>query len=178
MTGTDNIVFDTATPLSGKAPTSLNSFSCPLIWNLATPGTAPFSSTGYLTCTVTPSPVTVTGSSTSAAVSIIALTTTAQVQVKSTMTLAALWGMPLLVLLGWFGSRKSPRRNFLRFIGAILLLAAASYTVTGCGGSYTTTGSATPPSGKLANGNYLVQVVGLDQNGASYSAVVPLNVVP
>jgi len=178
VTGTDNIVFDTATPLSGKAPTSLNSFSCPLIWNLATPGTAPFSSTGYLTCTVTPSPVTVTGSSTSAAVSIIALTTTAQVQVKSTMTLAALWGMPLLVLLGWFGSRKSPRRNFLRFIGAILLLAAASYTVTGCGGSYTTTGSATPPSGKLANGNYLVQVVGLDQNGASYSAVVPLNVVP
>jgi hypothetical protein len=89
------------------------------------------------------------------------------------MSMAAFLGVPLLALMGWVGSRKSPRRNFFRFLGLILLLVGVSYA-SGCGGSFTST--STPTTSGINAGNYLVQVVGTDQNGIPYYAVIPLDV--
>jgi hypothetical protein len=91
------------------------------------------------------------------------------------VSLAALLGIPLLALMGWFGNRKSPRRNFFRFIGLILMMVGVTYAVTGCGGSFKQTGSQPSNSG-LGVGTYLVQVVATDQAGNKYFAVVPLTV--
>jgi hypothetical protein len=94
--------------------------------------------------------------------------------------LAAFLGIPLLALVGWFGSRKSQRRNLFRFIGLILLLVGASYAASGCGGSFTQTGGE-PSTGGLGQGNYLVEVIAYDgakQTGNPYYAVVPLTVNP
>jgi hypothetical protein len=76
--------------------------------------------------------------------------------------------------MGWIGSRKSPRRNFFRFIGLVLMTVIASYAATGCGGSFNPTKVNT--SSSVQPGNYLVQVVATDQNGNNYYAVVPLTV--
>jgi hypothetical protein len=87
--------------------------------------------------------------------------------------MAAFLGIPLFALMGWVGSRKSPRKNFFRFLGLILLLVGVSYA-SGCGGSFTSTSKST--SSGIAPGSYLVQVVGTDQNGNKYYAAVPLDV--
>jgi hypothetical protein len=79
--------------------------------------------------------------------------------------------------MGWVGSRKSSRKNFFRFIGLILLIVAASYAATGCGGSFTRPTSSVPTGFSLGAGNYYVQVIATDQNGVSqYYAVVPMTV--
>jgi hypothetical protein len=82
-------------------------------------------------------------------------------------------GIPLFALMGWVGSRKSPRKNFFRFLGLILLLVGVSYA-SGCGGSFTSTSKSTNTG--IAPGSYLVQVVATDQNGNKYYAAVPLDV--
>jgi hypothetical protein len=91
--------------------------------------------------------------------------------------MAAFLGIPLFALMGWVGSRKSPRKNFFRFLGLILLLAGVSYA-SGCGGSFTSTSTTTGKSTGtgIAPGSYLLQVVGTDQNGNTYYAVVPVTV--
>ncbi len=174
VAATQSAVFNTATPPSGQAPTTLSSFKCGTLVNVATGSEV--ASTG-LTCTGPSGGVTVPAGAQSVTVSITITdtgSTTAQMQRSSTVSMAALLGIPLLALVGWFGSRKSPRKNFFRFLGLILLILGLSYA-TGCGGSFTSTG--TPPSsGGIAPGSYLVQVVATDQNGANYYAVVPLTV--
>lgn len=100
-------------------------------------------------------------------------TATSQLQRSNTISMAAFIGVPLLALMGWVGSRKSPRKNFFRFLGLILMLVGASYA-TGCGGSFTSSSRST--STGVPAGNYLVQVVGTDQSGNSYYGVVPLDV--
>jgi hypothetical protein len=183
VAGTESVTFNTATPPSGKAPTTLTTFSCPNFYVSSLSAASAtltvgheYSTSGYLTCSFGSPSVSVSSSQTGVTVSITALSTVAQVQVGGTFRLAALWGLPLLVLMGWFGSRKSPRRSWVRFLGAILLLVAASFAVTGCGGSFTA--PPTPAGGVLPQGTYLVQVVGLDQNNVTYTAVVPLTVLP
>jgi hypothetical protein len=98
---------------------------------------------------------------------------TAELRRSGTMSLATLLGVPLLALMGWVGSRKSPRRNFFRFLGLILLLVGVSYA-SGCGGSFTS--SSTTTTSGIGPGSYLVQVVGTDQNGSNYYAAIPLDV--
>jgi hypothetical protein len=92
---------------------------------------------------------------------------------SSNIYAAAFLGIPLFALLGWVGSRKSPRRNLFRFIGLMLLIVGMSYA-TGCGGSFTRPPA--QPTGGTVAGNYLIQVVATDQAGAKYYAVVPLTV--
>jgi hypothetical protein len=94
-------------------------------------------------------------------------------QRSSAITLAAFLGVPFLALMGWVGSRKSPRRNFFRFLGLILLMVGLSYA-TGCGAGFTP--PAQPPGSAINAGSYYVQVVAMDQNGVQYYAVVPLTV--
>ena len=116
----------------------------------------------------------ISGGTTTVAVSISTSgTTTAQLQRSNTISIAAFLGVPLLALMGWVRSRKSPRKSFLRFLGLILLLVGASYA-TGCGGSFTSSSRST--STGVPAGNYLVQVIGTDQSGNSYYGVIPLDV--
>jgi hypothetical protein len=167
--GTETASFDTATPPSGIAPTSLSGITCGAVINTANGAQI---AAGQVTCSSSSASVTVTGTQTSVPVTIATLgATTAQLRRSSTIFAAAFMGIPLFALLGWFGSRKSPRRNFFRFIGLILLTVCLSYA-TGCGGSFTR--PPPPGSGGIAAGSYLVQVVATDQNGAKYYAVVPL----
>jgi hypothetical protein len=99
---------------------------------------------------------------------------------SASMYAAAVFGVPVLALLGWFSRKKSPRRTLYRFLSLIVLLLGISYA-TGCGGSYH---SSTPPtSGGIPSGSYLVQVVatGTPKGAADsnkYYAVVPLEVAP
>ncbi len=168
-TGTANALFDTAAAPAGA---KLQTFACGVIVPFVNgvPGT-PLAGTGYLTCT---GPATaVTGFQTPVPISISPVVKTAQLQRSSSIALAAFLGVPFLALLGWVGSRKSPRRNFFRFLGLILLIVGLSYA-TGCGTGFippTTTGGSVIPAG-----SYYVQVVATDGSGAAYYAVVPLTV--
>jgi hypothetical protein len=171
--GTETVNFNTTTvPASLRNPT-LVSFSCVTVWNLTAKTLLTASQIAGLTCTG-PASVAITGGSTPAAISISTLgATTAMLRASSTISMAAFLGLPLFALMGWVGSRKSPRKNFFRFLGLILLLVGVSYA-SGCGGSFTSTSKST--SNGIAPGSYLVQVVGTDQNGNKYYAVVPLDV--
>jgi hypothetical protein len=152
---------------------TLVSFSCVTVWNLTAKTLLTASQIAGLTCTG-PASVAITGGSTPAAISISTLgATTAMLRASSTISMAAFLGLPLFALMGWVGSRKSPRKNFFRFLGLILLLVGVSYA-SGCGGSFTSTSKST--SSGIAPGSYLVQVVGTDQNGNKYYAAVPLDV--
>jgi len=172
-TGIANVVFDTATPASGIAPTTLSGFACgsivPFVNGVAG---APLTGSGLLTCTGPAT--TVTGSQTTVPISITPVEKTAQLQRSSTITLAAFLGVPFLALLGWVGGRKSPRKNFFRFIGMILLLVVGLSYATGCGTGYTP--PTVPPGSVIPVGSYYVQVVATDQNNVQYFAVVPLTV--
>jgi hypothetical protein len=167
--GTENAYFDTATPPSGVAPTTLGSFACGTIINVST-GSAV--TTGGLSCTGPSGGVGVTGVQTQVPITITALlTASSQLQRASSLYLAAFFGIPIFALVGWVGSRKSPRRNFFRFLGLIVLMVGISF-VSSCGGSFNR--STTTTSTGIAAGAYLVQVVGKDQNSVKYYAVVPL----
>jgi hypothetical protein len=149
------------------------SFACGTVWNLTTKTQLSVSQIDGLKCTG-PASVAVTGGTTSVAITIsTASSTTALLHGSSPVSLAAFLGLPLFALMGWVGSRKSPRKNFFRFLGVILLLVGVSYA-SGCGGSFTSTSKSTNTG--IAPNSYLVQVVGTDQNGNMYYAAVPLDV--
>ena len=170
--GTENVNFNTPTPPAG-ATTKLISFTCGAVVNTADGSQV---ATTNVSCSGPSSGVAVTGPITPVPIVISTVgSATAQLQRPGSISMAAFLGIPLLALMGWVGSRKSPRKNFLRFLGLILLLVGVSYA-TGCGGSFTTTVSTKSPANGLAPGNYLVQLVAADQNGNAYYAVVPLDV--
>jgi hypothetical protein len=175
-TGTENPVFNTAGATSGS---KLLSFACGKVFTAAGVSVPNPSSAPVVTCTGPTGGVTVGSAGlTTVPIQISLATTVAQLNRSNTASLAALLGIPLLALMGWFGSRKSPRRNFFRFIGLIVLMVGASYAATGCGGSFTQTGGL-PSNGGLPVGSYLVQVIaygGSNQTGNQYYAVVPLTV--
>jgi hypothetical protein len=178
---TASALFNTA---AATSQTTLTSFACNLIWDQSTTVDKAFScldakNNPFVTITGPTGGVTVTPPS-----QLIELTATfsatatmAAVEKSSTIYAAAFLGIPLFALVGWFGSRKSPRRNFFRFLGLILLFAGISYA-TGCGGNGFVRPSSPTSTGGLTHGNYLVQVVAYDQNDTGktkpYYAVVPL----
>jgi hypothetical protein len=172
--GQENVSFNT---FSAPQADTLTAIACGMVVPIVN-GTAgsPLSSPGVTCTSQIPSggvPV-ISGGVTTVAVSIsTAGATTAQLQRSNTISMAAFLGVPLLALMGWVGSRKSPRKNFFRFLGLILLLVGASYA-TGCGGSFTSKSTST--STGIPAGNYLVQVVATDQNGNSYYGAIPLDV--
>ena len=171
--GQENVAFNT---FSAPQADTFSSVACgtvvPLVNGVA--GTA-VSNPGVSCTSTIPSggiPI-VSGGITTVAVSISTSTKTAGLVKSSNISLAAFLGVPLLALMGWVGSRKSPRKNFFRFLGLLLLLVGVSYA-SGCGGSFTS--SSTTTTTGIAAGNYLVQVVGTDQNGNSYYSAIPLDV--
>jgi hypothetical protein len=100
---------------------------------------------------------------------------TAQIQRPNHIYAAAFLGIPILALMGCFGRKNSPRKNFFRYLGLILLLVGVSYT-TGCGRGFTWP----PPQGNqggLDPGDYLIQVTATDQTGTQkYYAALQLHV--
>ncbi|MGA2169340.1 MAG: Ig-like domain repeat protein [Terracidiphilus sp.] len=171
---TENVLFNTA---AAPASTTLVSFTCGTVLDVTTGkqiASSLISCTGP-TAGVTVGNVAADPNETSVPITIAVSTATAQLERSSTIYAGLFLGMPLVALMGWIGSRKSPRKNFFRFIGLILMIAIASYAATGCGGSFTkpppiTTTYAVQP------GYYLVQVIATDKNGNQYYAVVPLTV--
>ncbi len=174
VTGTVDVQFSTAT---GNSSDTLKTFACGNVEAIVSglPSGKPFASTGYLTCTGPSGGVALTVPSTSVQIAITPTAgVTAQLRRSGTMSLAAFLGLPLFALLGWAGTRKSPRRNFFRFLGLVLLMIGTSYAVSGCGNPPAAAGAA--PTSVLKPGSYDVQVIATDQNGAQYYAVVPLTV--
>jgi len=168
--GTENANFNTTTAPPGA---NLVSFACGIVWDLATKTQLSASQIDGLKCTG-PASVKITGASTPASITIsTSISTAALFRGNNTISMAAFLGIPLFALMGWVGSRKSPRKNFFRFLGLILLLVGVSYA-SGCGGSFTSTSKSTNTG--IGPGTYLVQVVGTDQNGNKYYAAVPLDV--
>jgi large repetitive protein len=181
--GVANAVFNTEAAASGS---SLVSYACGKVFStktgiIANPSSAPVVTCNGPTTTVGAGSNPPSSSLTTVPIQVsLASSATAQLHRSNTVSLAALLGVPLLALVGWLGSRKSPRRNFFRFIGLILLMVGVSYAVTGCGGSFTQTGSQVSSGGLGTNDSpYLVQVIAYDgpnQTGNEYFAVVPLTV--
>jgi hypothetical protein len=170
-TGAENVQFNTSTATG--TPT-LTTYSCPQLWNTATNAVFDNIASPLIVCTG-PGGTAVTGAATSAVVNITASSqTTALLARGSTLQLAGIFGLPVLVLLGWFGSRNSRRRNLFRLM--LLILVAAGFTyVSGCGGSSVTVQKpATAPG--TAPGSYLVQVTAKDSTGNLYYTTVPLTI--
>jgi hypothetical protein len=178
---TESLAFNTAPPAGQLPAASLNSFTCGQIFQEVTQGSStsfvPYTAGGFTCAAGVNSPTAITGNSTLAAITITVSggSTTAsasQAAPSASIASAAFWGVPFMALLVWLANRKSPRRNFFRFLGALLLMAGVLHTV-GCGGHFTP-----PPTvtGGPAVGTYLIQVVGTDSNGIQHDAVVPLTV--
>jgi hypothetical protein len=91
---------------------------------------------------------------------------------SSTLYAAAVFGLPFMALLGWFGSKRSPRRTLYRFLSMLLLMAGLSYA-TGCSSSVNHTVTTSTGQG-IGVGDYLVQVAGTGQSGNNYYAVMEL----
>jgi len=176
-TSANAVLFDTATLPSGTAPATLTlgTSPCGPIYDL-TAGTILKSTTvlcyGPSTATPTTNPQTTVGPITIIPVGAAAANSAAQR--SGDIYAAALLGIPILALLGWFGRMNSSRKNFFRFLGLILMLVGVS-CATGCGGSFTL--ASTGGGGGLTAGhNYLIQVTAQGDNGADYYAVVQLDV--
>jgi len=159
------VVFNTATPPSGTAPTTFVSIACTII--------SPVPTSGGVTCSTTDAlPLQVTGLLTTVPITITPSGSVAQLNRTSTIYAAAFLGLPLFALVGWFGSRKSPRKNLFRFLGMIVLLVGLSFTSGCAGGGFTQ--PPTPTANGIGPGTYVVQVVATDQAGQKYYAVIPL----
>jgi hypothetical protein len=152
-------VFDTAAVKTG----TLTTFSCGTI--------VPTPTAGHVACTGPSGGSNITAGSTTAGVTITLSSATAMNTQKSNgLYEASFLGIPILALVGWFASRRSPRRNFFRIVGLLLLALGLSY-VTACGGSFTR--PTPPPATGVTPGSYLVQVKASDGTN-SYYAIVPL----
>lgn len=167
---TENVEFNTVTTIGASSQPTLGNFTCNTVVS-ASGGTqinnaviCSGSSTPASGTDETPVSITIIASGTGGAASFRA-------ERSSGITAAAFLGVPILVLVGWLGRKKSPRENFIRFIALILMFVGVSY-VTSCGGNFKL--PSTPAAGGIPNGNYLIQMVATDQNKANYYAVVPL----
>ena len=172
-TGTQNVSF--LTP--GVTGINVASYSCPKIWDSVNKTMLDNTANSQIVCSGTTGSVSVSGSATLIPVSITAAAQGAKAQLEresGTSYLASLVGVPFFAIIAWFGTRRSSRKNLLRFFGLILTLIGISY-VTGCGGSFS--GSNPPTATGISAGSYLVQVVATDSSGANYYAEVPIVVV-
>jgi large repetitive protein len=168
-----SMVFNTAPPAGQTLAATLNTFACGTIVPVDINGTGTFTANEFA-CSGPSGTVPITGFSTTASVTIAvnATTTASLARPSGSVSAAAFWAVPLLALLAWVARRNSPRRNFFRFLGMLLLVVGLSNTI-GCGGSFTR-----PPvvTGGPPTGTYLIQVVASDSNLVNHYAVVPLTV--
>jgi large repetitive protein len=166
--GTQNLNFNTALAGGGD---SISTFGCGQIVDSAG---AVLPNTNLISCSGAAGQ-SVSGPSSSLSVTISTSPSKSALVASSSPTTyaAVVFGIPVLALLGWFGSRKSPRRSLYRFFSLMVLLFGLSYA-TGCGGSFHT--SAPPVPNGIQPGSYQVQVIATGTSGKNYYAVVPLQV--
>ena len=166
----------TAALAGGTDTISKSSYSCPNIWDVVNGKMLNNAKSDLVTCVGPPDSTTISGDSTAIQITIQAATMTAHNgQSSNTVYAATLFGVPVLALLGWFGSRKSTHRNLYRFLGLLVLLASFSFA-TGCGGRGFVPPQVTTPPG-IAPGTYIVQVIAQGASGNKYYAEVPITVV-
>jgi hypothetical protein len=172
---TENASFGTTPINSNTPPASLGSFQCMSIFNVATGALTTASASG-ITCTFPTASVNIAKGATTTPVPIMvsvgATASAAVAQRSGSIATAAFWAVPLFALLAWIGQRKSPRRNFFRFLGMLLLVIGLGHTI-GCGGSFN---RPILPSSSIPAGNYLIQVSGTGSDNNTYYAVVPVSV--
>ena len=170
---TESVAF--TTPVNGTV--TMKSFSCPHIWDATNKKMLDNSNSTLVVCGGPVGPISVTGSSTPISVSINTnpSSVSKNEQGSSPMYLASLLGMPIFAVIAWFGTRRSSRRNLLRFLGLVLVFIGLCYT-DGCGGgSFNTT--QLPQSSGIPAGSYQVQVIATDANGTNYYAQLPVTVL-
>ena len=171
----ETATFMSATGFTGTTTAPIT-YACGTVWNLTTLAVVPSSQYTGMVCEGSGwTPVSSTPTAT-ATVKIALSAQTAQLETSSSVSLAALLGIPLFALAGWVKGRKSSRRNFFRFLGLIVALVAGISYVTGCGGSFTAPQQLS--SSGLGTGSYLVQVIATDAATPAhqYYTVVPLSV--
>jgi hypothetical protein len=153
-------------------------YACFEVWQWNSTAYTQISVPSVMTCNGTGWTWSSTAFTGQATVTITLAPTQAMLERSSTVSLAALLGIPLFALVGWVKGRKSKssRKNFFRFLGLIVALAAGISYATGCGGNFSNT--ATNTTSGLAAGSYLVQVNATDSASHVYSAMVPLTVNP
>jgi predicted outer membrane repeat protein len=156
------------------ANVSLSGMSCPLIAGPTL--SAPITPTALsVACSLTPSSIASSSSIQNAAVTVTVSTgetTSANLQYKSTYLAAAMFGIPLLGLLGIMRRGRGFGTTIFRAF-LILSIVIGTFQLTGCGGSFTrppTLTGATPP------GSYSLLVQGTGSDNQSYQAVLELNV--
>ena len=163
------------------AGVSLSTLTCPWVFGSGLTGEVAASARG-ITCTFSPTTVPSTGSAQTATVT-VTITTTGTVTAQnntpvlgkgSSMLLAALFGLPVFLLMGFRRSRRAFVSNAVRMV-AIAALAIAAFSSLGCGGSlnFSSTqvqGGTTPPGAY----NLLIQGIGSDSN--KYQTVLSLNI--
>jgi hypothetical protein len=161
--GSTSAVFNTSNAPAGD---SLVSFSCPSV--LTPKGVAPSFVT---TCKGPSTPVAASGS-TSVPISVsFSAETTAALAHPAITIYAAAFAAPFLAVIAWFGSKKSGRRNFFRFLGMFLVMVGVA-SLIGCGGSFT--GPNIPVNKTITPGAYYIEVVAQDSSGNSYYTVIPV----
>lgn len=166
---TQNVSFNTTS-------TTLT-FSCPYLWSIDQQQMVDNTKSNLLTCALSNgTSVQVNGDLADAGITFTPVVqTSSNARSSSTLYAATFLSIPLLAVLTWIGSRKSPRRNLFRFLGMILLLAGLS-CITACGGGFTTVVQSPPPQNGLS-GNYLIQVQAQDGSGNTFYAVLPMQVL-
>jgi hypothetical protein len=170
-----------AGPINATVTLTATNFNCLLIT-----GSGPGGSIGPggedpgqvgISCSLTPASVTLTGTEIAGGLATWTVNVGYNPNVSArlgnpTGIFAAAWlGMPGLLLLGSFNSKqRSRRRTIVQILGTLLILVALLQGV-GCGGG----GGGSAASGTPA-GVYQLLVQGTGSDGATYSAVVPVNV--
>jgi len=165
------------------ANVSLSNFICPSVSGTGLTGFVPASELG-IACTFSPTTVLSSTSAQTATVT-VTLTTTGTVTAQNTvprmgsaskLLVAALFGAPVFLLLGFRRSRKTFLSNLARMVAIAVIAMSALYSV-GCGGSFSSktsttavTGGTTPP------GTYYLLIQGTGSDGNTYQAVLPVDV--
>ncbi|MGC2638095.1 MAG: hypothetical protein WA294_13010, partial [Acidobacteriaceae bacterium] len=164
--GTTQAIFNTASAATG---TSLGSkITCSVFTADGVPVT-----TFTAACT-TPSSITVTGAATDAPISIsFQPTASAAVAHPSIRMYAAALATPFFAMIVWLGTKKSPRRNFFRFLGMFLVIVGMA-SLNGCGGNFT--GPNISVKTPIPPGAYYIEAVANDSSGNPYYSVIPVDI--
>jgi predicted outer membrane repeat protein len=171
----------TLTLTSNTTPISSSSV-CQAIAGTGITGALQPPSVAGVSCSVTPSPTKLTTSPYTATITITTTgTVTAAVRPPdfgnrhSALLVAALFGAPVFMLLGFRRSRKTFLSNLARMVAIAVVAMGALYSL-GCGGSFTggttpgITGGTTPP------GTYYLLIQGTGSDGNTYQSVLQVNV--
>jgi hypothetical protein len=164
IVGSTTATFTLALPLPSGATLSIGNIS--IVNSNGTYTTIPMTEVGIQTSAIT----SVSGSSNSFTFTITAGTkATAQVGTSRTAIAAAAMGVPLLFALSLLPGARRRRKNWLRYLGMVLLAIAAMHGIGCSSGGFT---SASSSVGVV--GSYVIQIQSTQNGNTTTVAVVPV----